>query len=251
MTLVEYLRHPGVSSSDLRAFLKCPAKYATRGKKYRTPAMLIGSAVHAAVEGIFGEVFAVLPDVDRRTKAGKDAYAAFSLENVGREVITTEQLDAVNGMATSILSLLNTRFGNAPITREPSLFWRDAETGLACKARPDLIIDGMEPAIIEVKTTTDASADAWYWKVKAMDYGIQAIHHREGCIENHTPNGWMVPYGWLVCETDPPYASVIHWLRAGPRYQADSERHRGALRRLKHCIDEMQYPSYEEDECVW
>ncbi len=247
MNLKDYLAHPGISSSDIRKFLKCPLKYQYRGHQRTSPAMLIGSATHAMVEGIFEQVFAVQPvEIDRRTKSGKLEYAQFQLENAGKEILTQEQFDVVQGMADSALDLLDRRFPLAERESEPSLFWM--EEGVQCKARPDLILGGIEPCVIELKTTQDASLDKWYWKVKDFDYGIQAIHHLAG-IENQRRQ--MIPYGWLVVENEPPYASVIHWLRPGPHHQNDEWRRINALRELKRCIDEQQFPSYLEDELKW
>lgn len=249
MKLNEYLAHHGISSSDLRLFMQCPIKYAHRGRKFRTPTMLVGSATHAMVEGIFDDAFAVTPEgMDRRTKDGKAAYAEFQSASSGKDILTQEQYTDVRGMSDSILDILDGRFGMTPRENEPSLFWTDEESGLACKARPDIIIDGMEPAVIEIKTTTDASREAWYWKVKSMKYGIQAIHHLAGieAVRGYTP-----AYGWLVVENVPPYAAVIHWLKPGRMFEEDVALRRAALMSMKECIENRYYPSYEEGEMTW
>lgn len=247
MLLAEYLKHPGISSSDLRRFMKSPLHYEYRGFHRTSPAMLIGSATHAMVEGIFQDAYAVQPEgVDRRTKDGKLAYAQFQMDNEGKDILNQEQYEQVSGMAQSVLALLDRRFGSAPRENEPSIFW--TEEGMQCKARPDIIIDGMEPCVIELKTTQDASRDAWYWKVKSFDYGIQAIHHLAG-IENQ--RGLMLHYGWLVVENEPPYAAVIHWLKPGQNFETDEWRRISALRAMKLCIDNRHFPSYKEDEIKW
>ncbi len=249
MKMSEYLVHAGISSSDLRAFMQCPLKYANRGTKHRTPAMLIGSAVHAKVEGIFDEEFAVIPDgIDRRTKDGKVAYAAFQSESSSKNILTAEQFVDVSGMADSVLDLLDGKFGFSDRENEPSLFWTDEESGLLCKARPDIVIEGIETSIIEIKTTTDASKDAWYWKVKGMKYGIQAIHHLAGM---RATRGENPSYAWLVVENTPPYAAALYWLRPGVMFEQESAMRREALRAMRQCIDEKNYPSYGEDEITW
>ena len=247
MRLNDYLKHPGVSSSDIRRFLKSPLHYEYRGFHRTSPAMLIGSATHAMVEGIFDDAYAVQPEgVDRRTKDGKLAYAQFQMDNEGKDILTQDQYEQVSGMANSALALLNQRFGSAPRENEPSLFWE--EEGMQCKARPDILIDGMEPCVIELKTTQDASRESWYWKVKSFDYGIQAIHHLAG-IENQ--RRVMLPYAWLVVENEPPYASVIHWMKPGNNFEMDEYRRLNALRSMKFCIDNRHFPSYKEDEIKW
>lgn len=247
MDLKSYLMHPGISSSSIRAFLKCPAKMASKSK-IRTPAMIVGSAVHAMVEGIFNEAFAVAPSLDRRTKDGKVAFAEFQTANAGKDILTAEQYEAVEGMALRVLDRLDGRFGFANRESEPSLFWTDAESGLKCKARPDLIIDGIDPIVVELKTTTDASPDAWFYKVRSMDYTIQAIHHRAGL---EAVRGERMQYIWVVVETEPPYATAMYVLQEGVRYQADLIRYRDALHRIKQCINDRHYPEYESSDFIW
>lgn len=247
MNLNDYLHLPWVSSSDIRKFIKSPMHYEFRGYHRTSPAMTIGSATHAMVEGIFNDAYAVQPEgIDRRSKDGKLAYAQFQMNNAGKDILTREQYECVVGMANSAMALLQRRFGSAPRENEPSFFW--TEEGMRCKARPDIIIDGIEPCVIELKTTQDASRDAWYWKVKSFDYGIQAIHHLAGIKHKR---GLMLPYGWLVVENEPPYASVIHWLKPGSRFEQDEWRRITALRAMKLCIDTQHFPSYEEDEMTW
>ena len=54
-----------------------------------TKAMQLGRAVHAAIltPTAYKRDFAVTPDIDRRTKAGKEAYEAFCAEAEGKEIL--------------------------------------------------------------------------------------------------------------------------------------------------------------------
>ena len=83
MTNKEYHAHPAISKSDLDLAHRSPMHYQYRKEHpqgSQTPALLIGSAVHKMVleSSTFDEEFAVLDDaIDRRTKAGKEAYSTF------------------------------------------------------------------------------------------------------------------------------------------------------------------------------
>ena len=81
MTEQEYRQHPAISRSELFKISESPEKF----KYYRehpeepTPALVFGQLFHAMAltpETVL-EQFAVMPNVDRRTKAGKDEFAEF------------------------------------------------------------------------------------------------------------------------------------------------------------------------------
>lgn len=77
MTNAQYHAAEGVSKSDLDLVHISPAHYkARKGNTAQTPAMLIGSALHKLVleQESFDKEFAVLPEIDRRTKEGKALY---------------------------------------------------------------------------------------------------------------------------------------------------------------------------------
>ncbi len=194
--------------------------------------------------------FAVTPEgIDKRTKDGKAAFAEFQQRAEGRQILSQDQLIHVSGMAESVLDLLGWKFGSELKEHEPSFFWKDSVSSLTCKARPDIFIDGMEPMIVEIKTTSDGSNDAWFYKVRSMDYAIQAIHHIEG-VKNVRGIG-EIQYGWLVVENESPYAATIYWLIKGDRYELDVIRRENALINLRTCIASGSYPSYPEGELIW
>jgi hypothetical protein len=76
----EYHNSAGISKSGLSLLRKTPAHYATRyingAQEPATKAMVIGSAFHCFTlePFIYDELFAVAPNVDRRTKAGKEKW---------------------------------------------------------------------------------------------------------------------------------------------------------------------------------
>ena len=95
MTEKEYRQHDGVSRSKLWKLRESPekAKWSWEHPEPPTPALLFGQAVHKLIlEPVtFDDEFAVSPDCDRRTKAGKEAYNAFC-EGLGdRAIITLDQ----------------------------------------------------------------------------------------------------------------------------------------------------------------
>ncbi len=91
----EYHAGPGVSKSDLDLIARSPAHYRAQKAAPReaTPAMIIGSAFHTATlePEKFDLEFAVAPEgIDRRTKAGKEEWAAFEAASAGKTVLKAE-----------------------------------------------------------------------------------------------------------------------------------------------------------------
>src|SRR5690349_7675909 len=80
-----YHDHPAVGSSHLKSIARSPAHYwsewldPSRPPRTDTPAKWLGKAVHAAIlePERFKSDYVVGPRFDRRTKAGKEAAAAF------------------------------------------------------------------------------------------------------------------------------------------------------------------------------
>ena len=65
-----------------------------------SPAMALGTALHAAMlepENDFAQAV-VQPDIDKRTKLGKEEHATFAALNEGRCIITPDQAQQLDGM---------------------------------------------------------------------------------------------------------------------------------------------------------
>ena len=80
MTEQEYNKAPGIRRSLLWEIRRSPAhlKWRMENPPEATPALIFGQALHAAVltPEDYGRQFAVMPGVDRRTKAGREAWDA-------------------------------------------------------------------------------------------------------------------------------------------------------------------------------
>ena len=92
MTNREYHADPAISKSDLDQIHRSPMhwQYRKTHPPEQTPALLVGSAVHKMIlePSGFADEFAVAPETDRRTKAGREAYQAFQESATGKTVIT-------------------------------------------------------------------------------------------------------------------------------------------------------------------
>lgn len=164
---------PSISSSGLRTiFTESPAHYFD--KSYLNPdraeeedkeAFVLGRAAHHLLlgEDDFSTLFIVRPDEapDGRAWNGNNntckAWLA-AQEKAGRTVLTPGQIEAIRGMARSLAKhpLIESGILNGQI--EKSLVWKDRETGIWLKARPDAIPNDSGD-VCDLKTTASNGFD--------------------------------------------------------------------------------------------
>ena len=159
-----YHAHPAVSKSHLDLIARSPLHYwaryldPDRQPLEPTPAMRLGTALHTHVleRSRWDEEIAVAPQCDRRTKAGKEAFASFEANAAGKTVITCDDAEVVMAMGRSVMrhpgaAMLLGLPGKAETTH----IWTDVATGLQCKCRPDWLTDDGR-LLVDLKTTEDA-----------------------------------------------------------------------------------------------
>ena len=87
---------------------KTPAhfKYHMDNPEEPTASLLFGIAVHMALlePGKFLEQYIVAPNVDRRTKAGKEEYAAFLESSDGMSIISQDDMNTIHEMQRALLA---------------------------------------------------------------------------------------------------------------------------------------------------
>lgn len=184
----EYHSTPAVSNTVLSSIARSPAHcYALhvaedRRKQATTPAFFAGTLAHCAIlePDALLERYMLKPEgLDLRTKAGKewrDALPAGVL-TIGADEYATAlaQRDAVRAVP-ELAELL------AEGVAEVSAFWRDDETGLQCKCRPDWVhtLSDGRVILVDVKTTVDASPQQFSRSVWKYGYHRQAAWYSAG-----------------------------------------------------------------------
>ena len=222
MTEKEYRMHPAISRSDLWKIRTTPEKfkYEMENPEPPSPALLFGQLVHGMLllpEEAFDEQFAAAPNVDRRTKGGKEEYAAFLSANEGKTVVPSDMYDLAVNMAEAAM--------NVPFVKklldgehERPFFWTDGQTGEGCKCRTDCVTTvGGQLIIVDYKSTTDASADAFQRDAFRYGYDFQSAMYTDGVLHNLSNTdvltalnaGEAPKFVFIVQEKDPPYAVNI------------------------------------------
>ncbi len=108
MITQEFLSQRPLSYSSIKEFAKSPAHYIQyiNSKKEPSKEMNLGSLLHCMLlySQQFTEMFAVAPDVDRRTKDGKAAWEQFVADAGDKIVVTGEDVDTANEIASRVFS---------------------------------------------------------------------------------------------------------------------------------------------------
>lgn len=211
-----------------------------------TPALVFGQAFHCLVlEGLtaFAARYAVKPaDMNFSTKEGK----AWRADHAGREIIPQEWADRAEAMRAAILRhpLCARAFVNG--LPERSLIWRDAETGLWLKSRPDWLPNAPAP-VPNLKSAASLQPETWERQAINLGYHQSAALSADALA---AVLGWPSPTAYfIVQEKEPPYVTapvvidddVIAWGRMI---------NRRALHKLARAVETNQWPAYTDGVMV-
>lgn len=210
MTEKEYRKHPAISRSELFKIRESPEKF----KYYKdhpeepTPSLIFGQLLHAMAlqPETVSEQFIVAPDVDRRTKLGKEAFALFEANVEGKTVVTTDMMKQAQEMCES---LKQNEFVRKLLKgeKEKPFFWVDDLTGEECKCRADVLTElGDYLIIVDLKSTENAETEAFMKSAVKYGYDFQSAMYKDG-VEANT--GKKVLFVFIAIEKKPPYAINI------------------------------------------
>ena len=244
MTNSEYHAHAAISKSDLDLVHRSPMHFQYRKNHplEQTTALLVGSAVHKMVlePETFDSEFVIAPDINRRTKNGKEEYADFLKSAAGKSIITKEIYRQATDMAEAISHHPTARKLLTDGKAEQSYFWDDLETGAKCKCRPDYIRRGF---CVDYKTTQDASPDGFQRSAYNYRYHVQAYWYLHGLAANGITD---LDFVFIAQEKEPPYAIAVYYadefvLKLGEQEAKED------LQTLQHCIDIGSFSGYPDN----
>jgi len=217
LSFSEYLKIDAINHSTLKLFAKSAAhaQQEILHPSAPTPAQDLGQAIHTAIlePARFRKEYVLAPKVDRRTKEGKAAWAAFEDAHPNATVLKEEDHSTCKGISESawshgiISQLLSGTGGN-----ELVLLWDDEETAAPCKARLDRItVYNGFTCILDFKSTVEASIWAFARACAKYGYHSQGAFYLDGCkaleaapVERRFLN--------VAFEKEPPYACAVYEL---------------------------------------
>ena len=152
--------------------------------------------------------------------------------------------DTVEAMASRIVDHPAARMALKHIEQaELTAIWTDEETGVRCKAR----FDGICPEIgtvVDLKSTTDASPDAFSRSIYVYKYFLQAAVYLEAANATLPDTHWN-HFVIVAQEKDPPYAVAAYRLRDDALI-AGRDQMRQLLERYAECVERDHWPGYSE-----
>ncbi len=239
---------PSISSSGLRKIIHdCPAIYwynsnlnPSRPAQATKSAFEIGKAAHdyLLLKDDFYLFNTVLNFDDYRTNVAKEARDKAKAE--GKTVLLKKEFEPIKEMLESIKKhpfAMNAFKEGKP---EQSIFWKDAETGVMCKCRPDFLPNDRRD-VPDYKTAPSANPVEFKKSFFKFGYDQQAAWYAEGIeiVTGVRPENFF----FVVQAKTPPYLvtcmtvdqEVINY---------GSMLNRKALRIFADCLEKDEWPGY-------
>lgn len=234
----DYHSLPRASKSGLDKIARSPAHYKCKDFKEPSKAMRIGTALHSLV--LEGVAPMVMPDF-----SGKGSVAQrdeWKQAHAGSLIVSEDEAVDVHAMAASIAlhPIAGPAFRRFDGRAEVSALWTCPETGIECKSRFDWLLPS---AIVDLKTTADASQDAFARSVASYRYHVQDAFYSQAAALNGLP---VEHFLFVTVETAPPYAVAIYQLDDEAR-DIGRRLYLRDLRRLKECRERNEWPAYPAD----
>jgi hypothetical protein len=241
----EYRQMEGLSKHELDAFAVAPSYYQHKKSQEWKPSrsMEMGTLIHSLV--LEGRVdYAVGPDVDRRTKAGKEEWQLFCEENLGKTIITEAEAQIIVGCYKACEPLMEHCVYDSD-NIETSLFWE--RDGVKCKGRPDMIATvNREVCLVDLKTTNDIrNFDSSFHRFR---YDVQAAWYQYGFKQaaglSEAPGFWF-----LVVDTEAPH--LAQFMRAGNEVLANANaKIEEELAYFSRCQQAQEWPGLPEFKLI-
>ncbi len=207
----------------------------------QTPALILGSAIHCAVlqPDLYASLYATAPEgIDRRTTAGKAAWAEFATLNAGKTILKAEDALTVDQMSVAARELLAKH--KVTIARAEVMYAVDY-CGCPLKSAIDLISE--DGYIWDLKSCLDASPKGFLAAVRSFRYNLQQHFYRT-VYEIETkerPRGFR-----FACVEKETMATAVYEL--GPELTsyaiADFEK---AVTLYKSCSALGEWPGYSDE----
>lgn len=178
-----YFRLKSIDQSQLKQFLKNPADWAyhrLNNDHKPTDAMKFGTAFHAYLLGTSDVVS--LPEGESFRSKDNQKWRDEQLE-AGNIIVSYNDMQLLKRMKEGIeqTSLMPEYPDYMEIieqgTKEQCIEWKDRQTGLMLKAKPDLIPVGTD-YLVDLKTAQKADAESFAKEVINYGYHIQTVFYR-------------------------------------------------------------------------
>jgi exodeoxyribonuclease VIII len=239
-----YHASEGVSTSKLKLWLECPAKYyaqhvAGEIKRKEKKAFDVGSAAHCLIlePEKFNSDFIIQPE-EIKVRRGK-AWDAFKEQAGDKIVLTKSDWEACHAMRDAVMA----HTVGAQLVQngkpEVAFFKRDEETNLIIKCKADYIIGDL---IVDVKTAVSSEPSEFGRKAKTLGYHIQDAIYRDVI--------GMREFAFLVIEKEEPHIVTAPILFDTEARKLGYIEYRNAMRGIKQCFDTNAWHGYTDEPVI-
>ena len=255
--MADYLSWPLPSNSALSKMLKSPAhaRAYLDETKPTTKSLALGRVTHTAIlePERMAEEFEPEPDITgpdyeqyanpRNTKLYKEAVAA--IEGSGRVLLKADERATADAMRAAVLAHPRAeKLIRCTGQAELSIVFVDPATGLHVKSRLDWHTPSRAGgAIVDLKTTRDASPSAFERAIFAYGYHRQAAIYLRGAELVGLP---VAHYVILAVESAPPHGVVLYRL-TDEAITLGATQVDFALARWAECERTGTWPGYTQD----
>lgn len=210
MPNAHYQAIDAISASGAKRILKSPRHFYVNREdpEESTDSMEFGIAVHTGVlePEAYVDRVVLQPPFDMNSSRDRIAAMAFANEHVGK--IALSLMDRQRAARTIAATREHEAAARllAGAKTEVSLFWYDERTGVPCKARLDAMNHG---GISDLKTTLDASREAFRRTAEQRMYHVQKHHYCDGfrAVFGRDPE-----YFAFIAAESQPLHGVACWL---------------------------------------
>ena len=203
----------------------------------------IGNALHTLVlePHLFEQKFFIMPKLSQK-KDDKEKKIAIleELKLNGKIAISEKDAEIAYEMAESLKREIGCLSKLQSDQIEQSLFWKNAETGIFCKTRPD-ILRFEKTMTADIKTACDARWKKYRYDAKKFGYHIQAAMTQDG-LKSLGHHG-ITKFFNIVVEKKKPYVCVPYPF-SEKNLKEGNEEFIDALKTYQVSINENKWPGY-------
>lgn len=253
----EYHSSVGISRSAICEFLKTPYHFFDKYTNDRTrlpyiqpdpeeepenneKALLIGNALHTYVleRSDFWNRFTIHIEIDKRNNDGKELAKQIEIQTKGMLKLTEKVFLLVKNIAKAISCHEDASRLIKNSVYEKSVYWIDEDTGLLCKARPDI---WHSKYIADIKTTACAAEIPFSNSIYSYGYHLQGAMIFDALkYAAHEEHDAFV---FIAAEKKRPFAVATYELHADAVAKGIFE-YKEALKGIKRCMENNSWPGY-------
>lgn len=204
-----------IGSGGIKKLLRSPGHYRVERDKpsQPSPAMIFGTAVHAGVlePDTFATRVRKMPSLNLKRPRDREIAAEYYAEAAQAGAVVLSEPDYRRCLNT--WHAIRKHPAAARLLRgaivERSLFWEDARYKVPCKARWDVFNTEHGAIIGDIKTTRDASPEAFGRDAANLFYHAQAGHYTSGG-QHLLPDLAIDAFVFIAAENEEPHAVACY-----------------------------------------